>query len=342
MLPKRGRFSQREEASSNPVWLETFFKIRMIAELFSYAGPHAMKTSASYRIEVWRLGLLAVRLVPLCVCRGIGRVLALLYCTLRPQRVDLVTENLAPVLSGDRIAARKTARTLITNFSLKMADLFRIEAGCNRDLPVFQWSGYEHFQEASARGRGVLLVTVHVGNWEYGGYLLGKMGVNLLVLTQAEPSQEFTEIRQQARARAGIETLVVGQDALGFVTIIKRLAEGASVALLMDRPSPATAVTVDFFGRPFRASVAAAELARASGAAIIPVYIVQEGGSYSAHILPEVTYDRQAIGNREGRRRLTGEILQCFEPIVRQYPDQWYQFVPIWTREENPEVVHPL
>jgi lauroyl/myristoyl acyltransferase len=87
---------------------------------------------------------------------------------------------------------------------------------------------------------------------------------------------------------------------------------------------------VELFGRNISASVAAAELARASGCAIVPTYIVREAGGYRAQILPEITYDRAAIGRREERVKLTGEILRAFAPVIRQYAAQWYHFVPIW------------
>ena len=60
------------------------------------------------------------------------------------------------------------------------------------------------------------------------------------------------------------------------------------------------------------------------------VYIVREAGGYRAQILPEITYDRAAIGHREERVKLTGEILRAFAPVIRQYAAQWYHFVPIW------------
>jgi lauroyl/myristoyl acyltransferase len=141
-------------------------------------------------------------------------------------------------------------------------------------------------------------------------------------------------MRQAARARWGVETLVVGEDAFAFVEIIKRLQQGATVALLVDRPPAPTAVTVDLFGKKFSASIAAAELARASGCAIVPTFIVREAGGYSAQILPEITYDRAAIGNRAARIRLTQEILRAFEPVIRQHPAQWFHFVPVWPDEQ--------
>jgi lauroyl/myristoyl acyltransferase len=150
------------------------------------------------------------------------------------------------------------------------------------------------------------------------------------VLTQAEPGRGFTELRQNSRARWGIETLVVGEDAFAFVEIIKRLQQGATVALLVDRPPAPTAVTVELFGRPFPASIAMAELARASGCAILPTFIVRQPGGYYARVLPEIQYQRAAIGDRASRIRLTQEILRAFEPVIRQYPEQWFHFVPIW------------
>jgi hypothetical protein len=65
------------------------------------------------------------------------------------------------------------------------------------------------------------------------------------VLTQPEPDARLTELRQASRARWGVETLVVGEDAFAFIEIIKRLQEGATVALLVDRPPAPTAVTVN-------------------------------------------------------------------------------------------------
>ena len=173
------------------------------------------------------------------------------------------------------------------------------------------------------------------------GAFLTQRGCKLLVLTQAEPDHELTALREAARARLGVDTLVVGQDAFAFVEVIKRLQAGEHVALLMDRPPAATAVTVELFGQPFAASIAAAELARATGCGIVPVIIVRAGNGYAAEVLPEVAYDRQAIGDRPGRIRLTQEILRAFEPVIRQHVAQWYHFVPIWSQTPNPGTIAP-
>ena len=98
------------------------------------------------------------------------------------------------------------------------------------------------------------------------------------------------------------------------------------------------AVTVELFGRPFRASAAAAELARASGCAVLGVTVVRQHNGYAAKILPEFQYDRQALGNREARRQFIQRILSAFEPEIRQHADQWFHFVPVW-KVDGPSLV---
>ena len=283
-----------------------------------------------YQVKLWRWGLRIAAWFPPRILHVVAATLASVYARFRPKRFAVVRGNLLPISGGDERHAARLARALFREFGVKLIDLWRYEAGLPVDRLFHSLTGWENFTQAQARGKGVLLVTPHFGNWEFGAPLLASREVRLLVLTQAEPGAGFTEYRQAARARWGIETLVVGGDPFAFVEIIKRLQSGAVVALLIDRPPPTSSVEVTFFGRPFRASIAAAELARASGCAILPVILPRVSTGYEAHLLPEIAYDRRMLGNRDARAVLTGEILRAFEPTLRQHPDQWFHFVPVW------------
>lgn len=272
----------------------------------------------------------AVRVLPISVLEVICLGLAEVHYRIRRTRREVVEQNLLPALGFDKAAAKKTAHALYRQFAMKMLELWRFESG----VAVFSWFtegvDWQILEEAHRRGKGVLLVTPHLGNWEIGGALLAQRGYPLLVLTQAEPGEGLTELRQEARARWKIETLVIGGEGFEFIEIIKRLQAGATVALLLDRPPEAKAVEVELFGRPFRASVAAAELARATGCALLGVTVVRQGSGYAARILPEFEYDRRLLGNREARRQLIQQLMRGFEPSIRQHAEQWYHFVPVW------------
>lgn len=296
------------------------------------ADSHSKKPSSLYSAKLWSAGLWLARVLPLGVSQTLARVAGRLYWQCAAQRREVVIQNLLPVFNGDRTAAIRASRNLLSEFTLKLVSLWRYEAGIELTASNGDWRGWDYFTHAHAKGKGVLIVTPHLGNWELGAAFFVRHDIPLLVLTQAEPDAELTRMRQASRSLRGVETLVVGEDAFAFVEIIKRLQAGATVALLVDRPPTATAVPVQLFGRPFRASIAAAELARASGCAIVPAMVVRSGDGYDAEILPEIAYDRAAIGDRATRIRLTEEILRAFEPAIRQHAEQWYHFVPVWVK----------
>lgn len=290
------------------------------------------KPSALYGRLGWQTGLWVARVLPRATAELLCRIAARVYWLVQPQRCEVVVQNLLPLHDDDHPAATRAARQLVLNFTRKLADLWRFESGTPVMESFNELGGWEHFEAAHARGRGVLLVTLHLGNWELGGPILTHKGRRLLALSNPEPDARLTELRQAARARWGVKTLIVGENPFTFVEVIKWMNADGVVALLLDRPAEKSAVEVEFLGKPFSASSAAADLARASGCAVVPVVIVRRGDGYAAQILPECAYDRATIGNREQRRIFTQEILRAFEPSLRQYPDQWFHFIPIWPR----------
>jgi predicted RND superfamily exporter protein/lauroyl/myristoyl acyltransferase len=299
----------------------------------STPGARSPAPPAFYRAGLWRLGLALVRLLPTRLSKGLGLVLAEVYFLLRRRRRQVVVRNFLPVFAGDRRAAQKAAHRLHRNFAFKLVDLWRVESG----VPVRDWltnpSELEIIRAARQRGRGIIFVTLHLGNWEHGALLLAQLGIPLTILSQPEPDDGLTHLRVASRRRWGIETLIIGQDDFAFVEVLKQLQAGAALALSLDRPPARGGVSVEWFGQPFDAPAAAADLARASGCALLGVTIVRRPTGYAVQVLPEFTYDRQALGNREARRQLTRQILRAFEPAIRQNIDQWYQFVPIWPKD---------
>jgi len=289
-----------------------------------------MNPSSLYRGNFWRAATKLAQCVGPSTAANLARATAGLYGTFNRGRREVVIRNLLPVLDGNLAEAQVTTDRLFRNFGQKLADLWRYESGAPIDSLIRDSLQWERFLAAHNAGHGTLLLTPHLGNWEFGAPLLAIQGVHLLVLTRAEPQSSFTVLRQKARARWGIETLVVGEDPFAFVEVIRRLEKGAVVALLVDRPAESSAVPVKLFGHIFQASIAAAELARATGCALLPVILPRVADGYRAEVLPQITYDRGKIRSREARIELTQDIMRAFEPCVRQYLDQWYHFVPVW------------
>ena len=122
--------------------------------------------SSLYRPEIWRLGLRLARVLPRSACARLGRFCAGLYWMLARRRREVVVQNLLPVLEGNRAAAQQMAQRLFQQFALKVTDLWRYESGLSIDDLFGETTGWEHFVQARSNHGGVLVVTVHLGNWE--------------------------------------------------------------------------------------------------------------------------------------------------------------------------------
>lgn len=288
------------------------------------------KQPAFYSGGLWRLGLLAAKILPTSLLKAIAAGLADVYWLFQRRRCEVVVQNFLPVFAGDKSAAEKAARAAHRNFAAKLIDLWRVENGEVTRNWLTTDGELEIIHTARRRGHGTIFITLHLGNWEHGGLLLNQLGIRLTILSQAEPDDGLTDLRKAARARYGVDTLIIGDDGFAFVEVIKQLQAGADMAVSLDRPPERGGVPVEFFGKQFEASLAAAELARASGCALVGVTIVRRADGYAVKVLPEFIYDRKNLGSRDARRELTQQILRAFEPEIRKDIGQWYQFTPIW------------
>jgi Kdo2-lipid IVA lauroyltransferase/acyltransferase len=186
--------------------------------------------------------------------------------------------------------------------------------------------GFEFLDLGRSRGRGTLLITGHLGAWELGGMLLAAEGFPVNVVTMREPTPKLDLWRQEYRSRFGIKTITVGADKFAFVEIIQALRRNELVAMLVDRPYLNSGVEVRFFGRPTLFSAAAARIWQHTGATIIPAFVLQlQPGRYGCYAYPSIEMDNAASTESNTQR-----VADVFEGIVREFPDQWYNFVPIW------------
>jgi len=191
---------------------------------------------------------------------------------------------------------------------------------------MFERRGFQFLEAGRRNGKGILLVTGHLGAWELGGMVLASDGFPVNVVTMAEPTQELNEWRQQYRRRFGIKTITVGSDKFAFVEIIQALRRNELVAMLIDRPYLNSGVQVRFFEHPTLFSVAAAHLWQHTQASVIPAFVLQlEPGQYGCYAYPPI--DMAAAQTVEENSQL---IANVFQAIIREFPEQWFNFVPIW------------
>jgi len=193
--------------------------------------------------------------------------------------------------------------------------------------------------QALAAGSGAIMVSVHLGNWELGGLGLADLGYAINVLTFREPDDKVNALRETLRQERGIRYIYVDRDdssPLAIIEAVNALRRNEVLAMLADRDGSSHTMQINFFGRPTNIPVGVAYLAMASGAPVIPVFVLKEKDGY-ATIMEEPIYFRSAHGEhgsaiRSGMERL----LAVFERYIGAYPDQWFNLYDFFGRVHEP------
>ena len=179
-----------------------------------------------------------------------------------------------------------------------------------------RYEGFEHFEEARRRGRGVLFATAHLGNWELSAFAHALMAEPMHVIVRPLDNPRLDALVERRRALSG-NRLIQKKEAAR--SILKALAANQAVGILIDQNSSLEdGVFVDFFGVPACASTGLARLAAHSGATVIPGFALwsEAEGRYVLRFYPPVEITGDAT---EDTRRLQRQL----ETVIRQHPDQW-------------------
>jgi KDO2-lipid IV(A) lauroyltransferase len=245
-------------------------------------------------------------------------------------RREALRRNLA-VVTKSLQKRNELSRSCFHNFLCMLHDLCDCaETGFGRlNELMIERRGFEFLEAARSKGKGTLLITGHLGAWELGGMALASDGFPVNVVTLAEPTSELNEWRQKFRQRFGIKTVTVGEDKFAFVEIIQALRRNELVAMLVDRPYLNSGIEVRFFDRPTLFSAAAARVWQYSQASVIPAFVLQlEPGQYGCYAYSpiEMSPDQTIEQNSQ-------LIADVFQTVVREFPEQWFNFVPIWNHQ---------
>ncbi len=270
-----------------------------------------------------------VRYVPTWFCYLLGRLVALIiYCFSRADREGLAG-NLSVVLKQPAHSSfiRKMVRSVFLNYGQYMVDFFLTpQLSPRRVKELFSdIRGEEILKRALARGKGVIFLSAHVGNWEIGGSMLRMLGYSLTIVAMAHNTAMTNALVNQLRQDKGIK--VISMDMYSHfsgIEILRHLRNNEIVAMNGDRALSGRGRKVDFFGKRVTFPVGPVLMAMKSGAALIPAFVIREGtGKYFGVLEEPISLFSGGTLEKDMDRNLA-LTARVFEKYVRRYPDQWY------------------
>lgn len=236
-----------------------------------------------------------------------------------------VRDNVKHILGPDatKSEVERVARQQWRNYLRYMRDFAALPHGATAEMDRILASiqGWEHIEEAMNQGRGLVLASVHFGNWDLAaGAMAQRYPVSAIADTFSSPHLDRA-INERRRA-LGLHVIPIEKAMKRTVSALRR---GGAVAFLVDKPVAGDeGVEVTFFGQPVRIPAGAGYFASRLDAPIITAFVwrTAEGG-FSARVLPPISAEGDA-------RTVMQRIMTAAEQFVREQPEHWYMFRRMW------------
>jgi lauroyl/myristoyl acyltransferase len=275
----------------------------------------------------YHLGFAAAQCVPASVLYGVADLLGMATYLICRAPVRIVHANLMRAFPGasSREVSRLAAK-IFRNYARYLVDYGRFRwvplEGSETVIPTLE--GRENLRAAFDAGKGVILVTGHVGNWELGGVSFGLRGIKVNVVTQPDGSHQIDAIRKGYRGQYSIKTIVLDGSPFASVEMMTALKRGEVVAMLVDRWGKGDGVLAPFFGKAHYLPRGPFVLSRMTGAPILPAFVVRDRTSYRGIL------ESPFVVEEDDLHPYALRVSHALETVIRRYPDQWYNFVPLW------------
>ena len=194
--------------------------------------------------------------------------------------------------------------------------------------------GTEHLKNAIKKGKGVIVILAHLGNWELLAAFASMIGLPATVVYRPIKSNAVNRFVIENRNRTGVELFPLH----GALDAVKgALAKGIMVGLLVDQNSGhRRGVFVDFFGKKACTGKGPAKLAMSTGAPMIPVFLHRDATQFVFEIHPELPLVN--TGNEQADIRHNTQVYtSAIETVVRRYPEQYFWLHRRWKTRPKTE-----
>lgn len=219
-------------------------------------------------------------------------------------------------------------RRACVNIAKGHYELFRVNQLSDDDIRALtRLNGREHVDRAMEAGRGVILVSVHLGSVDVVGQLPLVYGLPLTsVVWRTEPERLFNYAKS-LRESHGLRLIPSDGSMLELFRVLKR---GEAIILVVDRTVGSSVRDVEFFGSPAPLTDGAVRIALRTGAPLIPAFAIRlPDDSFEVRIEPALALPN--TGDREadvaaGMRQL----VSVMEEYISKHPEQWLVAAPVW------------
>ena len=228
---------------------------------------------------------------------------------------------------------RKISRMVFRNFAKYLVDFFRFEKLNRKYIDKnIKLENLRYFDEALAEGKGIVVLTAHLGNWELGGVVLAQLGYPFWAVALPHENKKVNDFFDAQRNKKGVKVIAIGKAIRSCITEIRK---NHMVALAGDRDFTEKGIRIDFFGRLTHFPEGPAALSLLTGASIVPGFMLRNpDDSFTLRIEKPIEFSPTGDKAKD-LADLIGVYKNIFEDYIRKYPQQWYVFRRFWAEPKG-------
>lgn len=279
---------------------------------------------------LYRLGRFLALALPLRFSYAVAAVCAdAVYACSAADRAAVVG-NLRMVLGRDtdEREVKRLARQVFRNFAKYLVDFFRFSLVDREFVRRFVTVTHpERIAQAAARGKGVICISAHIGNWELGGAVLSQLGYPLTGVALTHDHEKVNAFFRNQRLSAGVRAIEIGASLKAAYRLLK---SNGFLGLIGDRDFTGNGIPTDFFGKPASIPRGPAAFACRIGSPILPVFLIRDADDrYTLHIGEPIESPR-GMAEDAAMIETTKQCVAAIETCIRRHPEQWFAFRNVW------------
>ena len=269
--------------------------------------------------------------IPFRIAQEIGKMTGLFAYFIPNNRKTVAYENIRASFGNDLNAAdaRKLLRKVYMHFSqmlFEIPHILRLNAGNLNRYMIIQ--GEENLRQALRKGKGVLFLTAHLGNWEFMSAVGSLYFGNTVLVPRRSDSASVDRVVNELRTRFGAEIIRPQRAMRPLIMALKR---NKMLGIFLDQNVDwYEGVFIPFFGRWACTNKGLALIARKTGTPVIPVFTARERNGRHRLIFEKEIELRKTKDKIRDVEDNTALFNATIERYVRKYPDQWLWFHRRW------------
>lgn len=285
----------------------------------------------SFQVAVFYLCTLVFSLLPASLVRPTGNYIGKLGAFIISKRRRIAVENIRMALPAmmehpdwnfSSHTPEEIAHMMFRHLGISFVETCRLYHGRGKEiLERIEVRGWEHLEAAKARGKGVLLLTGHCGNWELAALSIPRhFSCTMSVVAKRQSNPYLNSMVEKIRLNYGNQIIYKNNAIRNMLTVFRK---NGLVGLLVDQAVfPTDGALIDFLGRKAWASKAPVLVARRSGTAVVPAFIHREADRHIIEIHPELVFSDDT--SEQGIAADVKKYSCVIEKFIVRHPVDWY------------------